>query len=64
MLCGEYPCHLDEGGRVCIPLSLRRALGDGPFIIAGCNDHLEVWREDEWKKGESQRERMRKRIMS
>jgi len=43
-------CEVDKQGRILIPLRLRAYAGlDGQVVIAGNEDHLEVWNSDEYE---------------
>jgi len=45
---------VDKGGRIFIPISLRRYanLEQGKVVFIGCHEYFEIWNEERWAKGE------------
>lgn len=48
-LSGAAPCEFDKQGRILIPGNLRTYAGlDKDTILAGVNDHIEIWNKTKW----------------
>lgn len=43
--------ELDQGGRIFIPVGLRRQANiEGKVVFIGCNEYFEIWNEERWNK--------------
>ncbi len=45
----SFDAELDRQGRILLPQRFREAAGlQGPVVIAGCRECLEIWSPDKW----------------
>jgi MraZ protein len=46
----SFDAELDRQGRILLPQRFREAAGlQGPVVIAGCRECLEIWSPDKWE---------------
>ena len=50
MFIGEYKHHLDEKGRLAVPIKFRSDLAKGAVVTRGLDNCLFLYTKDEWQK--------------